>query len=752
MAEKASITSAFANPVSADILGEARTRFKQAAQAENEQRERSFDDLKFCDPESQWPEDIRHQRDAEGRPCLTVDRLTPFIHQIVNENRQARPQPQVNPVSDGADKETAEIFQGMIRHIMYHSNGDVALDTAYESMVRCGVGYFRVLTDYADEAGFEQDILVKRIANPFLVYADPTFSEPDGSDMEWAFVTSYLPASVYRAEYPESQMAGLDDSSWKSIGDESPEWAQRDGAGCMVLEYFRRVRKSVTLCRMVDGSTMPKDKVPEGAEIQEERVSYQTQVEWYKLNAIEVLEKTIWPGKYIPIIPVLGTELDINGKRTWGGLIRQAKDAQRAFNYWKSAQAETIALAPRAPWVGPKGFMGNLRNVWKQVNRRPIAVLEYEAFDSQNRPLQPPTRVVQEPPIMAITNAMIGAVDDLKATTGMYDASLGNREANQSGVAIRQLQRQGSIGNYHYTDNLARSIRHLGRILLNLIPLIYDTKRTARILKPDDSTEVITVNGPSGKKDKVTGMEKVYDLSVGAYDVTVSVGPSYQTKRQENLVLLESMMQGPLGQLMAGVAPDLVVSMMDFQIAPELQERLKKMLPPALQEQQEGAPTIPPQVQQQMQQSAQMIEQLTQRVHSLTDQLEQEQAKVQGELAKEELRAQTDIKVAEIRASADMAKAQMAAGAPEGFANANELMAQFQDLQSLVLLMHDQMMGGRPAPVEGMEAPNMATPEMETSAMEAPEMELPAVNAQAAPAWETTENAGVPLAGGNYVR
>ena len=699
-----------------DLLSEAKARFQAAAEADEPQRQLELDDLRFCDPDGQWPADMRSQRDAEGRPCLSVDRLGPFVHQIVNEQRQNRPQPSVNPVGDGADKDTAEIFQGMIRHIAYMSNGDTAIDTAFESQVRCGRGYFRVLTDYCTPESFDQEVRISRVPNPHLVYMDPSATEPDGADAEWAFVSTYVSNSTYRSEYPKSKLSTLDDGDWTSIGDTAPEWVQRDGSGVMVTEYFRRVRKAVTIYRLEDGSTTT-EKV-EG--YVDSRQSTAVEVQWFKLNAIEILDQTVWPGKHIPIVPVYGTELNVDGKRTWSGLVRSAKDAQRAFNYWKSAQAETIALAPRAPWVGPKGFMGNMRSIWASANKRPLAVLEYEAYDSQQRPMQPPQRNMVEPPIQAITGAMLGAIDDLKATTGMYDANLGNRESAQSGVAIRQLQRQGQAGSFHYADNLARSIRHLGRILIDLVPKIYDTQRVVRIIKPDESTDLVTINGPSGVKDKKTGLEKVYDLQVGTYDVTVSVGPGYQTKRQENLALLESLMQGPMGQLLTGTAPDLIASMMDFQIAPQLVERLKKTLPPALQDKPEGpqgGPQIPPELMQQIQmkeqQSGQMIEQLTQKVHELADQLEGKEAEAQQAMAKAQLDSQTKIAIAQMNNETELIKVQAQLDAKKADdmlqAQLADLQTEHGDLQQLVLHLHDAMVQGPSEPVQ--EAPQVEAAE-----------------------------------------
>ena len=712
--------SAYVEPGFASLLDEAKERHHAATEAETDQRELEVSDLRFCDPVQQWDEDVRSQRSADGRPCLSVDRLSTFVHQVVNETRQQRPQPQVNPIGDGADKDTAEILQGMIRHITYMSNGDTAIDRAYESMVRCGRGFFRVLTEYTDPESFDQEIVIKSVPSLHMVAVDPSFTEPDGSDMEWAFIGSYIPSNVYRQEYPKSKMASLDDGVWASIGDEAPDWVQKDGAGCLVVEYFRKIRKATTICRLKSGKVVKKADLKEGQEVEDERESIAVEVQWFKLNALEVLDETVWPGKYIPIIPVLGTELIIEGKRTWSGLIRNAKDAQRAYNYWKSAQAETIALAPRSPWVGPKGFMGNMRNLWQTANKKPVAALEYEVIDQDGKPLPAPSRTFAEPPISAITQAMVGAVDDLKASTGMFDASLGNREANQSGIAIRSLQQQGQTGNFHLQDNLSRSVRFLGRILIDLVPNIYSEKRTTRIIRPDDTADVVTVNGPSGVRDKKTGMEKVYDITTGTYDVAVSVGPSYQTKRQENLAFLESLMKGPMGQLLTAKAPDLVVAMTDFAVTPQLTQRLKDSLPPGTiqDEGSEGdAPQIPPQAKQMMDQMSQQNGALTQQLHAALDQLESAKEKADQEMAQKILDAETRIKVAEITANAQIAIAEMKVNPVKGEAEGDAQLAdaavhaqKLEELEQLVLSMHEALTAPG-APAAQGSAPNPAPPE-----------------------------------------
>ena len=638
------------------VIEEAKARFRAASVAEDRQRELELDDLHFCESGSQWPPEIKRDREAEGRPCLEVDRINPFIHQVCNEYRQARPQPQVNPCDSGASKETAEVLQGMIRHIMYLSNGDTAVDTAFESMTRIGRGYARVLTDYCDDMSFDQDVIVSRIPNPHMVYIDPSSTSPDGSDMNWAFVGVDMSRDAFRLEYPDAKLSDMSTAEWKSLGDDDPEW-MNGSDGCRVMEYFRKVLVPTKLAKLADGRVIEKKDATEFDQIVDERDGHKTKIVWYKMTANEILDTTEWPGKWIPIIPFYGSELIIEGKRIFSGLVRSAKDPARHYNYMKSAQAEAIALAPKAPIIAAKGSLGSgeMRSAWKNINRRAVAVAEYDAYDSQQRQMPPPQRLMTDVNIAGITEAMMGAADDLKATTGMYDASLGNRSQASSGVAIKSLQQQGSTGNFHFVDNAARSIRHLGRILVDLFPKIYDTQRVVRCVKPDETVDLKTINGPSGETDEHTGVERIYDLKTGTYDVVVSVGPSYQTKRMENLSLLESLLQGPMGQLLSMQAPDLVVGMMDFAIAPQLQERLKKGLPPQFQEKPKGEMQLPPEVQQQMQQMGQRI----QTDHEVITQAMKALDVAEAKLANKTLELESRERIAELQARTELIKLEM---------------------------------------------------------------------------------------------
>jgi len=631
-----------------EILETAKKRFELAVEAEASIRKDALDDLKFSAGD-QWPSDIKSARDSDRRPSLTINRLPQSIHQLTNDQRQNRPAIKVSPVDDRADIETAKIFQGIIRHIEYSSNADTAYDTAFDSAVRAGFGYFRVITEYCDPKSFEQEIRIKRIRNRFSVYLDPSYQEPDGSDANWGFIVEDISKEDYKAQYPESELASMDD--WSTTGDTKPGWSTTESA--RVAEYFHKELKETKLLLLNDKSVVTKDEfdesvasgiIPEGIAVVSERVSHIPVIKWCKINGVEILEETEWPSKWIPIIPVLGEELDIDGVRTLTGIVRHAKDPQRMYNYWASAETETIALAPRAPFIGVEGQFEGHENQWKTANTKNHAFLEYKPKSIGGQPVGPPQRNVYEPPVQAITQARMMASDDLKATTGIYDAALGNRSNENSGIAIQRRSLQAQTSNFHFIDNLSKSIRHLGRILVDLIPHIYDTDRAVRILGEDGSEEIVRINELFERKGKPVK----YDLSTGKYDVTINTGRSFETKRQE---AVQSMLDLTKAYpQVAQVAGDLMVRNMDWPGAQDIADRLKKSLPPGLADDKDKKQPIPPEVQAQMGQMNQLIEQLTGKLNEAQDKLDTKSV---------ELESRERIEMAKIQANIEIELAKM---------------------------------------------------------------------------------------------
>ncbi len=584
-----------------DIIATAKERFQFAVECEYENRKKALDDLKFRAGE-QWPDEIKRERTNDGRPCLVINRIPQFIRQVTNDQRQNRPSIRVSPVDDNADIETAKAFQGLIRHIEYNSNADVAYDTAFEGSVTKSFGYFRIVTDYVSPMSFEQEILIKRIRNAFSVYLDPNSKEPDGSDANWGFIFEDIPKDDYKAEYKKSKFTSMND--WRSIGDNGG-WISENS--CRVAEYFYKEFKTVVIVQLSNGQVIEKSKLSgellPGIEIVGERETTIPVIKWCKINGDEVLSSTDWPGRWIPIIPVIGDELDIDGERITEGLVRHAKDSQRMYNYWKSTETETIALAPKAPYLVAEGQIPKqYEGQWKSANRKNHAYLTYSQTDLKGQQAPPPQRNIYEPPVQAITNAALHAADDLKSTTGIYDSALGARSNENSGVAIQRRNLQSQTSNFHHIDNLTRSLRHAGRILVDLIPKVYDTERAIRILGEDNEQEIIYINRlfeKDGKQQKI-------DFSVGKYDVTVETGPSYATKRQEALASMLDLTKAY--PQVAEVAGDLMVKNMDWPGAQEIAERIKKAK--GIVDDKDKAP-IPPEVQAQMAQMNQMIEMLT---------------------------------------------------------------------------------------------------------------------------------------------
>lgn len=606
-------------------------RFKQAEEAERENREDALDDIKFSlGGDDQWDQDVLNERDEEDRPHLTNNKLPAFIHQICNNQRTNRPAILISPVSN-ATIATAQVLQGLCRHIEYRSDADSAYDTATEFAVRGGFGHFRVLTEYVDDTSFDQELLIQRIDNPFSVYMDPAACEPDRSDAKWAQIGAWLTKEEYKRMYGKSDLAK--ESDWDSLGDACPRWLEDER--CRVVEEFLMEFDEKKLYLTLDKKVLLEDEVESylkgGAQLMMRgdkpvtRMTMFPKVTWRKINGIEVIDEQPWPGHLIPVVAVIGKEINVDGKRRIEGMTRQAKDPQKMVNFYATAQAEAIALAPKSPWLVPVGGDEGLEKEYAEVNRRNLSILHYNAWTKEGKQLDHPTRETIEPAIAAINHAYMTAGEDLKSALGLFDPNLGARDAAQSGVAIRNLQNQGDMANFHFADNLHKSIRHLGRILIDLIPAIYDTERTIRIIGVDDEPSMITVNSqepPEGNPiDESTGLAAIHDLTTGKYDVTVKAGPSFQSRRQEEGAFMLQILQSRPDLMQ--VIGDLVFKSQDSPGAQQIAARLHKLLPPALQDQQGGQnQQIPPVVKQEVEKLMTLIQNLTTHLNAAQDELE----------------------------------------------------------------------------------------------------------------------------------
>ena len=644
-----------------DKMATMRHRLKMAQSAYSDSREDELDDLRFMagspDNQWQWPADVLATRGSvqgqtiNARPCLTINKLPQHVRQVTNEQRQNRPSGKVIPADDNADVQVAEIFNGVVRHIEYMSDADVAYDTACDNQVTYGEGYIRLLTEYCNDETFDQDIRIGRVRNSFSVYMDPTIQDPCGADAEWCFVTEDILKEEYERMFPDATPISTLYS--QGVGDQGiSSWLQEDTI--RIAEYFYNTYEKATLHLYPDNQTAyrgtPQDKqltAMFGKPIRSREVD-RKKVMWMKTNGFDVLQEREWAGKWIPVVRVIGNEWEVDGQMYISGLVRNAKDAQRMYNYWTSQEAEMLALAPKAPFIGYGGQFEGYEMQWKTANTTNWPYLEVnpDVTDGAGAVLPLPQRAPPPLPQTGLIQAKMGAADDIKGTTGQYDASLGMQGNERSGKAILAREKQGDVGTYHYVDNLARAIRHITRQIVDMIPKIYDTQRIARIIGVDGEVDMVKFNPSQAEpvkeiRDQMGALiEKVYNPSVGTYDVMVTTGPGYMTKRQEALDAMSQILQS--NPQLWSVAGDLFIKNMDWPGAQEMAARFKKILDPKVLSEGDQSP--------EMMAAQQQMEAMTQELNRMTDIISNVQDSVaQREVDIKEYKAQVDAYDAETK-------------------------------------------------------------------------------------------------------
>jgi hypothetical protein len=494
----------------------------------------------------------------------------------------------------------------------------------------------RLLTEYCDDDTFEQDIKIGRVRNSFSVYMDPTIQDPTGADAKWCFVTEDLTKDEYARLYPDA--APITTLQSLGVGDQSiSNWLNEDTI--RIADYYYIDYDRATLNQYPGNQTAfngtPEDKMLRGmfGKPVKSRESDRPKVKYCKINGYEILAENDWAGKWIPVIRIVGNEFEVDGRLYVSGLVRNAKDAQRMYNYWVSQEAEMLALAPKAPFIGYGGQFEGYEDKWKTANTQNWPYLEVnpDVTDGQGAVLPLPQRA--QPPMASsgLLQAKAGAAEDIKSTTGQYNASLGMGSNERSGKAILARQREGDVGTYHYGDNLARGVRHIARQLIDLIPKIYDTQRVARIIGEDGETKMVKINPdqqqPVNKIVDQQGVviEKIYNPGVGKYDVVATTGPGYATKRQEALEAMAQLLQG--NPQLWQVAGDLFVKNMDWPGAQEMSKRFAKTIDPKLMGDSEDNPALAA-AQQQMQAMGQEMEQMHTMLQNVTKSMDMRELEV----------------------------------------------------------------------------------------------------------------------------
>ena len=609
-----------------EILKTAQEQYTLAKDVWSEIYQKAKDDLHFLsdEPYAQWNEDEANARTKIGRPALQIDQLSQFVHQVENDIRMNTPTIKVIPDTGGADQETAEIFQGLIKNIEYKSKADAAYDTAASNAIRASIGFIRVDTQYTDDNGFEQELVIKRVVNPLSIYLDPSSTEPDGCDAMFAFAMEDITRKEFERRYPKANPV--------SFGDEKPVLELKEADTLTIVEYFVVDDESTEMGLTDDGEIEPYD---EKKSYKSTRKISKRKILRYRLSGQDVLEKTTFPGKYIPIVPVYGEEAWIEGKRNLYSLIRKSKSSQRMYNLWASLETELLTKQQQAPVQAAIGQMEGFEDDWKSPEK--AMVLYYKQTDVDGNPAPPPQRL-QPPQIpTGIVNARRETVDDIKATLGMYNASIGQRSNETSGVAIDARKKEGDVATFHFADNTVRGVTQVGKIIVCAAPEVYDTSRIIKIISEEDETQTIGINGKLAEEQ-----ERHFDLTKGSYDVRVITGPSFTTQRQEAAQMYSQLIQA-MPDLMP-VIGDLVFKYQDAPGSQAISNRLRKLVDPKLltpEEQEKNQPD--PQVQALQTQLQQVVEQSLAKIQELEAELQQKDSELKNK------QADTMVKMAEVQ-------------------------------------------------------------------------------------------------------
>lgn len=650
------------------IVDEAKKRFNRCNEWESSARAKYCFDLKFANGDSdnlyQWPQNVATDRNGSNRPCLTVNKTRQHCLQIINDQRQNKSQVEIRAVGDGATFKAAEVLEGIVRHIEYISNAQNAYANACYHQVVGGIGYWRVVTDYAHDDTFDQEIFIRRVADPLSVYLDPDISEADGSDARFGFVFDDMPRDLFEAQYPRE-----DDVTDAPLGvyDGATEdgWESKDHV--RVCEYYRKSDKPDRLHELDNGmSVRESDVIKEDKRRRAEagddadipslldqlkinsvrsREISEPQIEWYLIAGSRIIDRKIWPGKYIPIVRVIGEETVIDGELDRKGHTRTLIDPQRIYNYWTSSAVEFVALQSKTPYITDVAAIDGYETNWANANIVNAAYLPYNGIREDGTKIERPERA--PPPVMsqAYLAGMETSRNEMMMASGQYEANMGQRSNEVSGAAVDARQRQGANSTYHFIDRFSDAIRFTGRILVDLIPKVYDTERVINILGIDGTQHTVQVNpglqdpqgnalahqqvqDPDDQEYDPASITAIFNPNCGRYEVVATIGPAFETRRQETFNALSQILAH--NEQLAPMVGDLMFKAADFPLADQIAARLHNLVPPQALGQ---GPT--PQVQQMQQ----MLQQQSAAVQQLQAQLEQEKSKAAAVSTQKEIDA-----------------------------------------------------------------------------------------------------------------
>jgi hypothetical protein len=633
-----------------DFAKKVRELWTQAEEADKDNRAEALTDLEFAAPDKtagHWDPQVKRYREQMGierygfpLPCLTINTVPQFVGQVIGDRRANQTSIKVLPREDG-DVEVAQVRSELIRSIELQSRADRARSIAFEQQVTCGIGNTRIDLEYAREDAFDRDLFIRSIANPLGVLWDPAAADPTGRDANYCFVSDRITKEEFERRFPDASKSSLE-----ARGMEGEGWTE--GNMVRVAEYWRMDERPIKIAMMQDGSirditkmkldaSMPVLKKPDGTPmIRDSACRYATMV--FTNGQEELAEPFELKIPRVPIIRWMGRETWIGERRVRYGLVRYMRDPARLKDYNRSVRAELLMLMPRANYIAEAGAILGREGDWENTL-------------IHNDGTKPPIPIAAQLAAALLEEAQMFS-QDMKETTGIYEAELGMRSNETSGIAIQRRQQQGDVASIIYHDNANSAMQEEGEVLNALVDITYDTARTIRTVGMDDATKMVRINDPNHPES--------VDLSVGRYDVTISTAAAYATKRQESAAqLMELAKQSP--QLIEA-AGDLIIKELDLINGDKIGERVKRAMDPAILGD-DGDDNMSEEEKQQKAQQAEKAQQLQQQAQELemrqkvaeVDKAEADARRAQAEADKAEAEA-TEAKVKLALAGADMSE------------------------------------------------------------------------------------------------
>lgn len=638
------------------LLDGAKKRFERCQRWESTARNNFLNDIKFANADSyngyQWPNNIRNDRTNESRPTLTINKTRQHNLQIVNDAKQNKTSVTIHPTGDGATYEAAQALEDLVRHVEYQSNAQAAYGQAVTFQVTAGKGFLRVVTDYCGDDSFDQEIFIRPINDPLTVYLDPDAKQADKSDGRFAFIFDDVPRDLFGEIYPQYKNA-VPPLTFGTTDD----WLDQDHV--RVCEYFYVVedKDSLVSFQNADGQVQIKKLSQVSKKLMKSviddpqtkfRSIVQTVVKWCLIVGQKVVEKNTFPSRFIPIVPVIGEETVIDGIYDCKGHTRALLDAQRMYNYWASGAVEYGALQSKSPYIAPELAIEGHEDYWNNANKQNFSVLPYNHMGDDGQEIPAPQRAAPPAQAPLFLTGMQVSQNDMMLVSGQYQSEMGAPSNERSGAAIDQRQRQGDTATYHFIDNLAIALRHVGAILIDMFPRVYDTRRVLQVRSEDGKSMPLTLDPQQEvayrQQLNVDGeiAERALNPQVGKYEVQSDVGPSWGTKREQGFrALTQILTEAPA---LVNVLGDILFKSADFPLADKAAERLERLVPPA-------AKGTGPSMQEQ--QLMAHIQQLTGLLQKQTTELQDAKIKLLG---KDQLR-DIDAYEAETKRMAALAKA-----------------------------------------------------------------------------------------------